>query len=555
MAGHKKQLSTQASLRRTCHGMPLSCLFPSFAQEQRRRDQRGYLRTYRRQDSMTTPRMCDYWVPMALSANITEGLRWEYGYPDFSNGTKFRVGMQSCSSVTQRSVRVGPFASRAGGTYDITSPIIDSLLGVGDRTRILSFTAMPVTYSGEPVGYPPLYVHHIHVGRLTDFYDEHWFTSHGDFPIGNDFGIGALSNKGYTTFLPKGYSFSVDCRLPFAVTAILQDMRSISSAPELSIFVEVNFVLAPPEHWYNIGAVAQLKPATLVWNEAPHGPFGYSRFAVLNKPSMSWWTMRWPTTGELLPNAKLHSHYARHHRLFLIDAAPQKMAFFASHVSGIQYLHDSVAPTSGHETMLLVNLSHTEQVLSRLPSVICQDDGSKPSFLVATPLGQANASLWARRRELICNPYTLEGGRISTFVQLFRPVANPDVALFPMHTNTWFYIRIPGAASSSDMKCVSYRYATYRTERLLEPLQDEAFGSCAGKPALTAVADYVSNNVAGLVAAVAATAGDPRYKAASLVGAAEDRRISILTVSVSCMACLLLVGLLRVRAARARTLL
>eukprot|EP00966_Prymnesium_polylepis_P046153 1068631-Prymnesium_polylepis.1 len=263
--------------------------------------------------------------------------------------------------------------------------------------------------------------------------------------------------------------------------------------------------------------------------------------------------MKWPASGELLPSAKLHSHYARHYRLFLIDDAPQKLGFLSSHVNDVVHVHESIPPTSAHETMLLVNLSHTEQTLSRLPSVICQDDGDEPSFIVAATRGHPNASLWARRRDFICNPHKLDRGRISTFVQLFRPVAEQDVKLYPMHTNTWFYLRIPGAVSSSDIKTVSYRYATYRTERLSEPFQDVAFGSCGVKPNLSAVANYVAASAAGLVRAVDAVA--TRRPAAALVGEAQDRSISILTVLALCTTMLFFVGLLRVRSARARLLL
>ena len=494
-------------------------------------------------DITTLPHACSSWVDTTLGAvvtNVTEGQRWVYGYPDFTNGSKIHVAVQSCSSASQKSVRVGPFASRAGGTYDITTAIIDSLFSVGDR--ITSFRALPVTHSGEPVGYPPLYVHHIHVGRLTDFYDEHWFTTHGDFSVGRDFGIGARSTKGYTTFLPDGFCFAVDCQLPFAVQAIIQDMRSIPSAPDISIFIEVNFSLAPPE--------AVLEPATLVWNEAPHGPFGYSRYAVISEPTMSWWTMKWPVSGALLPGARLHSHYARHHRLFLIDEAPQNLAFFASHVRGIVHVHDSIPPASGHETMLLINLSHTEATLSQLPSIICQDDGNTPSFIEAASPGHPNDSLWARRRDFVCTPHMMERGHISTFVQLYRAVADPNVRLYPMHTNTWFYIQIAGEASSSDIKTVSYRYATCHTKSVSEPFQDEAFGNCQGNPSSTAVATYVAGNIADLARAVT-THHAATVATQSLVDEAEDRGIvRTFAAVVWCTACLLAVKLSQLHAAR-----
>ena len=60
---------------------------------------------------------------------------------------------------------------------------------------------------------------------------------------------------------------------------------------------------------------------------------------------------------------------------------------------------------------------------------------------------------------------------------------------------------------------MSYRYATYRSESLLEPLQDEAHGSCDEEPSAAAVAKYVANNLAGLEQAVT------DHATGSLVGA------------------------------------
>jgi len=235
-------------------------------------------------------------------------------------------------------------------------------------------------------------------------------------------------------------------------------------------------------------------------------------------------------------------------QLFLVDDAPQQMAFFESHVNATVHVHESVAPTSAHETMLLLNLSHTEATLSRLPNILCQDDGKMPSFIVAASDGHPDTSLWARRRDFICNPHTLHRGRIGTFVQLFRAVSDPDVRLYPMHTNTWFYIEVPGAASSADIKTVSYRYATYRDGGLSEPVQDVAFGSCERPPNRTAVAEYVASSAAGLHHAVAAYADAPDTTSTSLAGEAGGRGIGNLAIYGSGAACLLLIGLRRRRA-------
>ena len=125
-----------------------------------------------------------------------------------------------------------------------------------------------------------------------------------------------------------------------------------------------------------------------------------------------------------------------------------------------------------------------------------------------------------------------------------------------MHTNTWFYIQEPGAASSSDIKAVSYRYATVRTESLQEPIQDEAFGRCDGEASAAVVAKYVTDNNAGLARAVTAhRAGDaPEDPDARLVVEAtrKNSRISTVTAPGVTVASLATIALLLARAARER---
>ena len=150
----------------------------------------------------------------------------------------------------------------------------------------------------------------------------------------------------------------------------------------------------------------------------------------------------------------------------------------------------------------------------------------------------------------------MEKGRTYTFVQLYQTVAAPQVQLYPMHTNTWFYIQEPGAASSSDIKAVSYRYATVRTESLQEPIQDEAFGRCDGEASAAVVAKYVTDNNAGLARAVTAhRAGDaPEDPDARLVVEAtrKNSRISTVTAPGVTVASLATIALLLARAARER---
>ena len=127
--------------------------------------------------------------------------------------------------------------------------------------------------------------------------------------------------------------------------------------------------------------------------------------------------------------------------------------------------------------------------------------------------------------------------------------------LYPMHTNTWFYMTIPGSTASADIKTVSYRYATYRTTSLIEPIQDHAAGSCEAKVSADAVANYVTHNAAGLAQAVTTHAA----AANAVPGASEGGSIRVsgvvCVVASLAVAGLVLVGWLRERAARVQMVL
>jgi len=59
---------------------------------------------------------------------------------------------------------VGPFESRPGDWHSL-GIVYDELLQPSDR--VVAFTADSVSAGGEPVGYPPLHMHHVHVMRGT----------------------------------------------------------------------------------------------------------------------------------------------------------------------------------------------------------------------------------------------------------------------------------------------------------------------------------------------------------------------------------------------------
>ena len=70
----------------------------------------------------------------------------------------------TCTTNEMHAIRIGPVRSRPGGVHYFLGSQVEALLAPrGDCLR--RFVAHAVDTDGEPFGYPPLYMHHIHTGQ------------------------------------------------------------------------------------------------------------------------------------------------------------------------------------------------------------------------------------------------------------------------------------------------------------------------------------------------------------------------------------------------------
>lgn len=159
-----------------------------------------------------------------LEAELTAGYceHWSIGAEGPFDSTQledsiFRRPVHTCIQDDLRAVVTGPFHSLPGQFTSI-SVELTSLFDKG--SQITEYHGEAVSPTGEPIGYPPLHMHHIHIGRVFNGkqgYTPHWFETHGDYGV-EPFGL----QPG--TKLAAGYC-DVTARLPTYVDAQVNDVR------------------------------------------------------------------------------------------------------------------------------------------------------------------------------------------------------------------------------------------------------------------------------------------------------------------------------------------
>jgi hypothetical protein len=103
--------------------------------------------------------------------------------------SSYHATAYKCSQSNLRGVVVGPFHSAPGAMTSFALPF--SPLQHGDR--IVAFLGDALDADGSPIGYPPLHMHHMHIGKtfpegseLAAFPFTHYFETHGDYGVAPD---------------------------------------------------------------------------------------------------------------------------------------------------------------------------------------------------------------------------------------------------------------------------------------------------------------------------------------------------------------------------------
>eukprot|EP00965_Chrysotila_dentata_P234246 6200061-Pleurochrysis_carterae.AAC.3 len=301
-----------------------------------------------------------------------------------------RAEIHICRSQTShvRTMIAGPFDSKPGAWVSIALDY-SSLLVAGDR--VVSATADASGASGEPVPFPPLHMHQIHVMRGTAW---HWYETYGDFEMD--------AAEGYVRRLPDGF-----CDTTAAIddesrqlTAMIHDVRTDADAKPgadtLEWYLRLSFRVQPE------GTPCRAVEKLIIWH--PLTRFSvhdrHRRYAVFRPDSLMWWTVKVPHAGTLM-SPYLHSSRARDGGFLLVKGKESPMT-----LAGVDgpfcesyriKTKGRVNPLCSNRTVLRAKL--IEAAGSRL---VCADDAAAPSFVRRGGADASDAQHYERAGRLSC---------------------------------------------------------------------------------------------------------------------------------------------------------
>jgi len=350
----------------------------------------------------------------------------------------------TCIRQDVRAIRYGPVHSFPMGFSFFADHDISFLFRAGDQ--IVSYLGDVLTQNGQQIGLPPLHIHHIHVQKraegdpsyqsnLSDF---HFFNTHGDFTFGDDYGIGAISARGYQRDLPTGFSLQIDDKHTYHLLALVDDVRMLDNHAPVVYFLEVAFRLTKKH----------TREASYFWMHNPGKQAG-NFFLVPNYPSIAWWSGSVPWSGSMLGNGWFHTHRMRQSSegIVVLRGSFEALGLSCS-LLGIR--HSNVLPDEGggprvRSTMFNATALYAILVQQHSDEIICRTDPAVAAFTTVTAStipGISNGSRFDRRGGILCNPWTFRRDDIWTVFAFFEAQATKEAPWFPEHTVFHFYAEL-----------------------------------------------------------------------------------------------------------------
>ncbi len=348
------------------------------------------------------------------------------------------IFVEVCTGMMATGLRMGPFNSHPGQWHFFWTEALQSLLLPG---KCITQYGGKVIHADtkEPIGFPPIHMHHLHIQLMRDKggwdgSQSHWWETHGDFSNGPDWGIGALSTEGYNKHVTSGYCVTVGEETKIA-WAVLNDVRIVEGNDKLNkslpCFLEVVFGLSSPNVTY--------KAASLFWLNNPwHNGDVYGRYLVGSSEEVLWWSGHIPIDGETLANPWLHTHRARYLGMLLFSENADNILY---QVGGCSSLRISTFPTP-YTHIAEKGATHSYRILKKVNrSLICADFSEAPSAIHiggsdGIPDGFYDRTFSAVR----CQRWEFKAGSQFSVFAFHAPRWSMSTKDFPMHFNLFFWV-------------------------------------------------------------------------------------------------------------------
>lgn len=350
------------------------------------------------------------------------------------------VDLWQCDSETLKGVFLGPFTHNVGTWTSINLDLNDYL---APEDRITQFTGDGVDDKGQPIPYPPLHMHHLHV---THPQTNHWFETHGDYEL--------KPGLGYTTDVPDGYCIGAshlsNPGAEFKYQALYNDVRfqdSVGMASGINLGPSEQSGNSSqvggdrqPYHWYArilFRLKPKLEPCIKVNKMVLFYPMSkeslkdlYQRYPVGNQPAVQYWSMAPTQSGRWIPGAAWqHSHRARYGGLILVKG---KHTLASLTGIGRSCLASKRCPVQSEVRQAILN--------SAGRNVICSNDPDVPWWEEKQFPAQGYGGNYSRQGRFSCEPnFQLVKGEPLTVFSFDTPMWAGQVKEFPQHTMIFGY--------------------------------------------------------------------------------------------------------------------
>ena len=241
--------------------------------------------------------------------------------------------------------RIGPLVSRGGNNFMIARDsdifeLVELLERLQGRVSIRKiFFAVVSAVTGEILGYPPIHIHHSHLGphATIGILD---FVAPLHFPHGE---TSCQSNEGGTACFmfsfPEGLGFELD--VPLLFNAYINDVRTPGSSP-LPLFLELAIEYSPTPSEQSVGLwYASHESDANAFSMLLAGQQTFYTFEIpLGGESISWAVFKSENSGRFL-NLWHHTHVTEGFtEQWLVAATPSALGLEAGEIR----LRDNAAP-------------------------------------------------------------------------------------------------------------------------------------------------------------------------------------------------------------------
>lgn len=336
---------------------------------------------------------------------------------------------------TWEMVRFGPFKSYGGydwhsiWSYDAATAI-SKHLKKHHKMWMTGYFAGVVDEDGNPMDYPPIHHHHLHVAPTTwgQRFPNHdiMIQLHGDHSLRQkDGGV-----KTFLSYFPKDYAYPI--AHPFQLDTDLNDVRAENS-PEMTFYLDLSFRVTSKPPLYPAALLNFGGPFPVRLDENRDAPplRRWSEHAVYwvpaDKPSVMWYSGELYKTGRAL-HTITHSHAHFFQSFYIFSGTPQELGLNKAPYEANNLLVEPFLPEEHGITLEDMKLKILYESQTGLAKLRCVSDGILERVNLTQQeikMGYKPEDVYDRQPDTTCfGDWSFEKGQPFTIVAFNKPMCD-----------------------------------------------------------------------------------------------------------------------------------